>query len=139
MPISIVDAGSMIGKVQFFINPTLPLESGELVWVKITEDKIVYYQVVTAEITEEKIEEKNEIQYIKVVAGQLGEWISGKSRFEPVKWVAQAGEIVRKIDNEKKSYVIPEDSLKVGEVPNSSFPVHVKLDDLVTHNCAILE
>lgn len=138
LSISIVDTGSMIGKVQFFINPTLPLESGEVVWVKITESKIVYYQVVTAEIIEEKVEEKNEIQYIKVVAGQLGEWLPEKSRFEPVKWVAQAGEIVSKIDRERKTYPIPSGSIKVGEVPNSSFPVHVNLDELVTHNCAIL-
>jgi hypothetical protein len=138
LPISIVDTGSMIAKVQFFINPMLPLESGELVWVKINNSKQVFYQVVSAEIVEEKIEEKNEIQYIKVIAGQLGEWLDHKSSFEPVKWVAQAGEIVRKIDEEVKEYAIPDSSIKVGDVPNSSFPVHVDLDDLVTHNCAIL-
>jgi uncharacterized protein len=136
--ISIVDAGTMIGKVVFFINPHLLLEAGELVWVKMSNGDKAYYQIVVAEIVEEKIEEQNEIQYIKVSAGQLGKWDESYSRFEPVKWVAQAGEIVYKENQSKKKFSVPEGCLEVGEVPNSDFPVHVSIDELVTHNCAIL-
>jgi len=136
--ISVVDIGTSIGKVQFFINPSLNLEEGELVWVKLRNNEKAYFQVIYEEIVEEKIEEKNEIQYVKVIAGQLGHWQEKDSRFEQVKVVASAGEIINRVKHISDEINIPPNNLKIGLIPNSKFPIHVKLDDIVTHNTAIL-
>jgi DNA helicase HerA-like ATPase len=136
--ISVVDVGTSIGKVQFFINPSLNLEEGELVWVQLRNSEKAYFQVVYEEIIEEKIEEKNEIQYVKIVAGQLGHWENTDSRFEQLKVVASAGEIINRAKNVDEEIKIPEGHLKIGLIPNSNFPIHIKLDDIVTHNTAIL-
>jgi DNA helicase HerA-like ATPase len=136
--ISVVDIGTSIGKVQFFINPSLNLEEGELVWVKLRNDEKAYFQVVYEEIIEEKIEEKNEIQYVKIVAGQLGYWQKEKSRFEQLKVVASAGEIINRVKTNSEEIAIPSGHLQIGLIPNSNFPIHIKLDDIVTHNTAIL-
>jgi hypothetical protein len=136
--ISVVDIGTSIGKVQFLINPSLNLEEGELVWVKLRNDEKAYFQVIYEEIVEEKIEEKNEIQYIKIIAGQLGQWKNESQRFEQLKVVASAGEIINRIKNNLTEINIPNGHLKIGLIPNSNFPIHVKLDDIVTNNTAIL-
>jgi len=136
--ISVVDIGTSIGKVQFFINPSLNLEEGELVWVKLINNEKAYFQVIYEEIIEEKIEEKNEIQYVKIIAGQLGHWQNEDSRFEQLKVVASAGEIINRVKDNIEEINIPDGHLKIGLIPNSNFPIHIKLDDIVTHNTAIL-
>jgi hypothetical protein len=136
--ISVVDVGTSIGKVQFFVNPSLNLEEGELVWVQLRNAEKAYFQIVYEEIIEEKIGEKNEIQYVKIIAGQLGHWIKENARFEQLKVVASAGEIIVRVRKEDEAIEIPKGHLKIGIIPNSSFPIHVKLDDIVTHNTAIL-
>jgi hypothetical protein len=136
--ISVVDIGTSIGRVQFFINPSLNLEEGELVWVQLGNNEKAYFQVVYEEIIEEKIEEKNEIQYVKIIAGQLGYWNNNKSRFEQMKIVASAGEVINRVKTRDEDMHVPEGNLKIGLIPNSNFPVHINLDDAVTHNTAIL-
>jgi DNA helicase HerA-like ATPase len=136
--ISVVDIGTSIGKVQFFINPSLNLEEGELVWVQLGNKEKAYFQVVYEEIIEEKIEEKNEIQYIKIIAGQLGYWDNFKSRFEQIKIVASAGEVINRVKTKDEDIKIPKGNLKIGLIPNSNFPIHIHLNDAVTHNTAIL-
>jgi hypothetical protein len=114
--ISVVDIGASIGKVQFFINPRPGLEEGELILVQLANHEKAYFQVIYEEIIEEKIEEKNEIQYVKILAGRLGCWVNEYSRFEQLK----------------------DEHLQIGLIPNSNFPIHLNLDDVVTHNTAIL-
>ena len=136
--ISVVDIGTSIGKVQFFVNPSVSIEEGELVWVQVRDNEKAYYQVVYEEIIEEKIEEKNEIQYVKIIAGQLGFWDKSKSRFEQMKIVASAGEVINRVITKDEEITIPEGHKKIGIIPNSRFPIHVNIDDVVTHNTAIL-
>ncbi|GMO70042.1 MAG: hypothetical protein Ta2A_18570 [Treponemataceae bacterium] len=136
--ISVVDIGTSIGKVQFFTNPSLGLEEGELVWVQLPSGEKAYFQIVYEEIIEEKIEENNEIQYVKIIAGQLGRWVSEQSRFEQLKVVASAGEVINRVRTYDDDIVLPADHLKIGLIPNSRFPIHLNLDDVVTHNTAIL-
>ena len=136
--ISVVDIGTSIGKVQFFVNPSINIEEGELVWVQVKNYEKAYYQVVYEEIVEEKIEEKNEIQYVKVIAGQLGFWDNSRSRFEQMKIVASAGEVINRVITKDEEIRIPEGHKKIGIIPNSKFPIHVNIDDIITHNTAIL-
>ena len=138
-PVSVVDSGTELGKLCFLVPPSLEMKEGEVVWVSIDSSNKGYYQVVSATLINRSIQDGNEIYYIRVVAGQLGKWIEAEAKFVPLGWVPQAGSLVYRttrltIDSES----IPKGHLSIGAVPNSEFPVHVSLSDVVTHNCAII-
>lgn len=76
---------------------------------------------------------------VKVTAGQLGIWDEKRCRFEPITWVAPAGELVcRWPVQEQQKLIIPDGNEPVGRIPNSDFPVHVSVADAITHNTAII-
>jgi uncharacterized protein len=52
IPISIVDVGSAIGFIKFYIHPDLQLKKGEIVWASTTSNIKVYYQITLASIIE---------------------------------------------------------------------------------------
>jgi hypothetical protein len=138
-PISVVDRGSDITNLRFYVNPQVNLQEGEVLWVELPSSVRAYYQIVAAQITEEAAESENAVQEVCVSAGQLGIWNSQRSRFEPIQWVAPAGELIYKVTaTSTVETVIPEEHASVGTVPNSEFPVHVDLQDVVTHNTAII-
>lgn len=136
--VSVVDVGTSIGKVQFYINPNIQLEGGELVWVNVRDRQRAYFQVVYEEVIEESVEEHNEVQYVKIIAGQLGEWSQTNSRFEQLKLVASPGELIHRVLGDEGAAAIPSGSVNIGIIPNSKFPIHINLNDAVTHNTAIL-
>ncbi len=139
MPISFVDRGSDIGHLCFYLNPQVAMQEGEVIWVMLPTGERAYYQVVAAAITQERSEPPHQIQELRVIAGQLGIWNSTNSRFEPIQWVAPAGELIFKVSGSlEEERHIPNGHVQVGSVPNSTFPIHVSLDDIVTHNSAII-
>jgi hypothetical protein len=72
-------------------------------------------------------------------AGQLGIWNHKYCRLEPITWVAPAGQLIYRANSlGKLDYAIPASHELVGSVPNSDFPVHVKIADIITHNTAII-
>lgn len=137
--ISVVAKGSSIPNLYFEINPRVDIKEGEVVWVKTSDDKKVYYQVVSAKIVEEPSDDGNLLQYINVESSQLGLWNDEIKEFYPFDWVPPSGHLINiardvKIDVNSLSI----ENCVVGNVPNSNFPVHVKLEDIVTHNTAII-
>lgn len=137
--ISVVGKGSSIPILYFEINPKVEIREGEVVWVETSDNQKVFYQVVSAKIVEETTDEGNLIQYINVEAAQLGLWNDTKKEFYPFDWVPPSGQLVQKareieidLTNLTNEYSV------VGKVPNSNFPVHVNLEDIVTHNTAII-
>lgn len=138
-PISVVDVGSEIGTLVLFLHPKQELQEGDVLWVQIGEMSKAFYQVIAAEITEIESIDKNRIQRVKVIAGQLGIWNPLNSGFEPITWVAPAGALVF----HASSYVMPTPNISaerviVGKIPNSQFPIHVDINDIVTHNAATI-
>lgn len=70
---------------------------------------------------------------MKVTAGQLGIWNHNYCRFEPITWVAPAGALIYRANAlGKLDYELPDGHESVGAVPNSDFPVHVKIGDVVS-------
>jgi hypothetical protein len=137
-PAGVVDPGSSIASLRVLVNPETDIVDGEVLAVDFSKNR-AYYQVVAATLREERVHGSQSLQSVEVTASQLGVWQSGTCRFEPVAWVAPAGGLVLRLSRQPDiANALPEGHLKVGEVPNSFFPVHLDLNDLVTHNTAIL-
>jgi hypothetical protein len=137
-PAGVVDPGSTIGSLRVMVNPDADLVEGEVLAVDLPHER-AYYQVVAATLKEERVSENQCVQSVEVMASQLGVWRSDRCRFEPVAWVAPAGGLVLRLSGQPDvAAVLPDGHLNVGEVPNSFFPVHLDLNDLVTHNTAVL-
>lgn len=139
LPVSVVDVGTEIGTMVFSLHPDVSLREGEVVWVEIEGCGKAFYQVVAARVSQVALSDGNSAQSVRVSAGQLGVWDSPQCRFEPVTWVPPAGQIVHRtrgpVPADQK---VPPHHLAVGKVPNSDFVVHVDIQDLVTHNAAII-
>lgn len=125
--------------MSFYINPSQKLSEGEIVWVHIDGEMKGFYQVISATLTDESEDKDNSIFSIHVIAGQLGKWDQENCRFEPINWVPNAGTIIYKCtENTILASDLPEGELQVGSVPNSPFPVHINVQDTVTHNTAVI-
>jgi len=136
-PIGAVAAGSSIGKLVFEIDPRISLHAGEVVKVK-AEDANSYYQIIAANIAESILPDGNTSQSVRVTAGQLGLWNASQAMFDPVDWVPSAGELVVVSQGDSVAAMPPTGRCLVGCVPNSQFPVHVNVQDTITHNTALI-
>jgi len=134
-PVGVAAPDSTIGNLVFEVDPRRPLHAGQVVMAKAGEAES-YYQIVAAKIAEGPLADGNLLQNVRVVAGQLGLWNTASATFDPIDWVPSAGEMVR-ISNGAVG-ALPAGRCKVGDVPNSQFPVHVDLADTVTHNTALI-
>lgn len=139
MAVGVVGIGSNIGTLRLLVNPGIDLVEGEVLAVDLNPAHRAYYQIVGATLCQRKVDDNQAIQDIDVVASQLGIWNDNSSRFEPVSWVAPAGALVFRAANPtEEKHRIPSGNLFLGHVPNSQFPVHACLDDIVTHNTALI-
>jgi uncharacterized protein len=139
IPVSVADVGSEIGKLVFHAHPDLDLQSGEVVWTKVGTGTKAFYQIVSGLVFQVNEVEGNCLQSVKVSAGQLGIWDAEACRFETITWVPSAGELIRKADSEStEPHEIPKGHVVVGKVPNSDFPVHINIQEAVTHNSALI-
>jgi hypothetical protein len=138
-PISVVDSGSEIGKLVLHVHPDQELQSGEVLWVYKDTSTKTFYQIVSAVVCESSVADGNSMHTVKVSAGQLGMWDNTLCRFDPVTWVAPAGQLVNCVQSSKAAeYEIPKTNEVVGTIPHSGFPIHVSIEEVVTHNTAII-
>jgi uncharacterized protein len=135
--LSTVADGSSIAALQFNIDPRNPLHTGQVVQVN-NEGTTTYYQIVSATVVSNQLADGNESQSVRVQAGQLGKWISERASFEPLDWVPSAGEIVTLAGKNAGQSTVPPGRIQLGHVPESTFPVHLDVQDAITHNTAIL-
>ena len=138
IPISVVDVGSTISLLKFFVHPDIKLQRGEIVWCTISDGTKIYYQITLANVVENSAPDGNVTKSVLVTAGQLGIWDELNLRFSPYPWVAPAGTLIYQTTEQQPAHVIPVTNACIGTIPNSSFPIHVGLDDLVTHNMALI-
>ncbi len=139
IPLSVVDTGSDIGKTVFQVHPDIELKSGQIVWTQEQVKGETFYQIVAGQVFQSSEADGNSVQSVKVTASQLGKWKPENCCFEPVPWVAPAGQLIFRGEcYDNNAYAPPQGNVTVGRVPNSDFPVHVNLQDIVTHNTAIV-
>jgi uncharacterized protein len=138
-PISVVDFGSSIDILKFYVHPDINLEKGEVVWTYTGDRRKIYYQITNASIIDESQDNGNTIKRVLVTASQLGLYQKPSLQFEIFPWVAVSGQLIYR-ENEQKSNEekIPEGRIQIGIIPKTEFPVHLSIDDLVTHNAAII-
>ncbi len=137
-PAGVVSAGSDIGTLRFIADADADLVEGEVVAVDLPSIR-AYYQIFAATLRDTSLSDGQFIQEVEVLASQLGFWKEKRCRFEPISWVPPAGGIVLRLtDGLGQTHEVPGGHLEVGGVPNSQFPVHLCLEDAVTHNTAIL-
>ena len=93
IPVSVVDVGSTIGFLKFYIHPDVSLCRGEIVWTQNINGIKIFYQVTLASIVENVTIDGNITKSVLVTAGQLGTWDEITLRFEPFTWVPPAGQL----------------------------------------------
>lgn len=139
IPISVVDVGTEIGKIEFFVHPDATMQEGEVLWVETKDKQKTFYQIVSAEVRQHSAMEGNSLHVVRVTAGQLGYWDQARCHFYPITWVPPAGNLIYKTSPVEEHYDnLPEGHIIVGKVPNSNFPIHLNINETITHNTAII-
>ena len=134
--IGIVTENSTIEKIKFIYNSKNEITEGSLLEVKIG-NRTVYYQIIEGITKIEQLENKNETGFIIGEAIQLGTWEQEKVKFEPFGWVPEINSPVY-IASPMANAEIGNGELKIGEIPNTNFPVVIKKDLALTHHTAIV-
>lgn len=136
--VGIVVENSNIGEIIFEFFPHIMIEEGDIVEINI-DAKQILYQIVNARTDIDNFSNNLKIGKIKTIAQQVGIWNSEKVRFEKYGWVPQMHTPLFLVDREFKiDYVIKENEIILGYIPNTNFPIIANIDTLVTHHTAIL-
>jgi hypothetical protein len=135
--IGIVEAGTDISTLRTLVRPDCDIMEGSLLEINYSDNKKAYYQVAGGQVTDITTEGNAMYRSVTVFAEQLGFW-SESSCFESVPWVAPANAPIYVIEETNHTCTVSDERIIVGSIPNSDFPIHIGIEDLVTHNSAIL-
>lgn len=136
--VGIVTENSTIGKVKFIYNSKATIQEGQLLEIKVGNDKnSVFYQIVEGITKIEQLENKNESALIIGEAIQLGTWNQEKVRFEQFGWVPEINSPVY-ITSDIPQVDILANELQIGHIPNTNFPVIINKELALTHHTAVL-
>ncbi len=140
--VGVVESETDILTLRTHVPPEVELKQGELLWTWMDgrRQTQVFYQIVSGEVRETRVEDGEAFRSVVVQAQQVGIWEPGMRRFEPATWVARANApVYRSVAADYPEARCPGSGrASVGVIPNSTFPVHVGVQDIVTHNAAIL-
>jgi len=149
--VGVVTNGSNIGKIKFeYSQKNNDLEEGSLIELKVivlieekgekkNKEKTIFYQVVNGFTEKEKLENKNEMGFIKGEAIQLGEWQNDKLSFQKFGWVPSINTPIFKANTKDitvQDFKYPD--YKLGVIPNTSLPSVINLNEAVSHHMALL-
>jgi len=130
--------GSDVGRLRMELVGSSSLEEGHLLKL-IARQKDVYYQVTNAELCEEPTLDGSKRVFTLAAASQLGTWVAESRSFQPYSWVSPESAPVYAVLPEGEADVLGAGLTQtIGVVPNSSFPVDVRLGDLALYHSAIL-
>jgi uncharacterized protein len=132
--IGLVAPNTDIATLRFELTRTdLDIGEGQLVEVLIGT-KPVLYQIINGLTQEEILAQKNTYGFARGTAKKIGTWDNNLQRFEHVRWIPKLNEPVFLQQTQQP----PALAAAVGFFPNTGYPLSVKVDQLVTHNTAIL-
>jgi len=132
--IGLVAPDTNIATLQFELTRAdLDIGEGQLVEVLIGT-KPVLYQIINGLTQEEILTQKNTYGFARGTAKKIGTWNDNLQRFEHVRWIPKLNEPVLL----QQAQQPPAIAAAVGFFPNTSYPLTVNVDQLVTHNTAIL-
>jgi hypothetical protein len=134
--IGLVTENSTIEKIKFVYNSKAAISEGQLLELKIRNERILY-QVTDGTTKIELLENKNQTGLIIVEAIQLGSWNNTTLRFEQYGWVPSINTPIYLATNindvplELSEYII-------GSIPGTNYPVIINKEVAITHHTAIL-
>ena len=132
--VGLVAPDTSVERLFFEVVKEEGLEEGRLVEVQIGK-RLVTYQLVNGLTKEEIVQHKNTHGFARAQAQKIGEWDAVSKRFKFVKWLPAPNAPVFL----KTTARFVASSNAVGHFPGTDYPVSIKsIDDLVTHNTAIL-
>ena len=135
----IVIEGSSIGKIKFEYSKKVDdLQEGDLLELSVGARRL-FYQVIAGHTEEEKLEARNETGFIEGEAIQLGEWCVDKLAFQKFGWVPSINTPVFKTDaSDIKAETAIYPNYVLGNIPGTSLPSMVNLNDAISHHLALL-
>jgi uncharacterized protein len=132
--IGIVAPNTDIATLRFELTRAdLDIGEAQLVEVLIGT-KPVLYQIINGLTQEEILAQKNTYGFARGSAKKIGTWDDNHQRFEHVRWIPRLNEPVFLQQAEQP----PDLATAVGFFPNTRYPVSVDVQQLVTHNTAML-
>jgi uncharacterized protein len=93
-----------------------------------------FYQIINGLTQEEILAQRNTYGFARGSAKEIGTWDDHLKRFEHVRWIPQLNEPVLL----QQAQLSPDDATAVGFFPNTRYSIGVDVQQLVTHNTAIL-
>jgi len=113
--------------------PSSLIEQGALLGAAVG-DTTVLYQVVSASVRGEALENRNRHGFVEVLARRVGEWDESAGRFLAVKWLPSPNTPVF-LHNSLDSHFNPE---AIGVIPGTSYTASLDTTKAVLYNTAIL-
>src|SRR5690554_207218 len=134
--VGIVTENSTIFKIRFIYNSKIKISEGQLLEVSIQGQKVLY-QIVEGITKIKQLENKNQTGLILGEALQLGIWNSDKFLFEQFGWVTEINTPIY-IASPIAEPIIEENEYKIGEIPNTNYPVVINKDIAISHHMAVV-
>jgi hypothetical protein len=132
--IGLVAEDTDITKLRFEVTRTdLDIGEGQLVQVRIGKKELLY-QIVNGLTQEEILVQRNTYGFARGSAKKVGTWDDAEKRFEHVRWIPELNEPVFL----QQAQAAVDDPMAVGFFPNTRYSIRVDVQQLVTHNTAIL-
>lgn len=140
--LGIVSEGTTISRLNIsFFRKDIDIKQGSLLETRIHDQKVLY-QVIGATTRYEKLQQKNIYNYAQIQAQKIGIWNEGNNSFDKIAWLPEPNQIVNHYIG---SSIEPVAALKqfaeinpIGRFPDTGFYVGLDINDLITHNTAIL-
>lgn len=140
--LGLVSEGTTISRLNInFFSKDIDIKQGSLLETRI-HDQSVLYQVIGATIRYEHLQQKNIYNYAQIQAQKIGIWNKENNSFDKIAWLPESNQIVNHYID---SRIEPVAALKqfaeidpIGHFPDTRFYVGLNINDLVTHNTAIL-
>lgn len=134
--VGVIVENSSIGKIRFEFASKVAVSEGDFVEVNVSGRRVLY-QVVQGVTQVELLASKNEAGYVVGEAVQIGIWNPESRSFEKYGWVPEVNSPVflpTTVDD-----IPPEvGEVRIGNIPNTNFPMIINLEQAITHHLAIL-
>lgn len=134
--VGIVTENSTISKIRFIYNSKIKINEGQLLEVSIQGQKVLY-QIVEGITKIEQLENKNQTGLILGEALQLGTWNEDEFQFEQFGWVSEINTPIY-IASLIKEPKIEDNEYKIGNIPNTNYPVVLNKDTAISHHMAVV-
>ncbi len=134
--VGIITENSTIFKIRFIYNSKIKISEGQLLEVSIQGQKVLY-QIVEGITKIEQLENKNQTGLILGEALQLGTWNGEKFQFEQFGWVPEINTPIY-VASPISEPVIEDNEYKIGEIPNTNYPVVLNKNTAISHHMAVV-